>query len=72
MGRIAPDAAPVEVRTDCGEELLVPAGELAGEHGRYGAGTWGRNPAGHRAWRSLVTGATVLRCTEWLKDGMLA
>ncbi len=61
--RIASDAGPVEIEATSGEELLVIAGELIDEHGRYRAGTWIRNPAGHRARRSSRAGATMLRRT---------
>lgn len=64
--RIEPSAGPVTADAPGGEELLVVAGELIDEHGRYRAGTWIRNPAGHRARRSSPGGATVLVRTGWI------
>jgi anti-sigma factor ChrR (cupin superfamily) len=49
-----------------GEELLVLAGALEDERGRYGVGTWIRNPAGFR--RRLRAPAGV---RYWVKRGHL-
>ncbi|HEY3730060.1 MAG TPA: cupin domain-containing protein [Steroidobacteraceae bacterium] len=53
---------------DCpgGEELLVLSGELADEHGSYGAYTWIRNPDGYRRGLRSQAGATY-----WAKRGHL-
>ena len=67
--RIAPGAGPAAFAPAAGEELLVLAGALADEHGRYRAGTWIRNPMGHRARRWSRTGATLLRRTGWQGEG---
>ncbi len=50
-----------------GEELFVLEGEMADEHGRYGAGSWVRNPAGsrHEPWSSAG-------CLLYVKTGGLA
>lgn len=64
--RIEPGARPAAFDAPGGEELLVIAGELIDEHGSYRAGTWIRNPAGHRARRSSPQGATALVRTGWI------
>ncbi len=53
---------------DCpgGEEIFVLSGELLDEHGVYGAGSWIRNPPGHRRMLSSRRGATY-----WVKRGHL-
>ena len=47
-----------------GEEILVLEGDLADEHGRYGAGTWLRQPAG-----SSHAPFTRGGCLMWMKRG---
>ena len=47
-----------------GEEILVLEGDLADEHGRYGAGTWLRQPAG-----SAHVPFTHSGCLMWMKRG---
>lgn len=47
-----------------GEEILVLEGDLADEHGRYGAGTWLRQPAG-----STHAPFTRGGCLLWMKRG---
>ncbi len=67
--RFAPGTGPAAFGPADGEELLILAGALTDEHGSYRAGTWIRNPAGHRARRSSRAGATMLRRTGWQKEG---
>ena len=59
--RVAEDEHPA------GEEVLVLAGTLEDEHGRYPKGTWVRCPAGsrHSPWSDEG-------CTLWVKKGHLA
>lgn len=58
--RWGPDAdAPVEV-FEGGEEVLVLDGELHDEHGCYPAGSWLRNPPGHRAQRRAGSRGVLL------------
>jgi len=47
-----------------GEEILVLDGDLADEHGRYGAGTWLRQPPG-----SSHAPFTRGGCLMWMKHG---
>ncbi|HVO47638.1 MAG TPA: cupin domain-containing protein [Steroidobacteraceae bacterium] len=47
-----------------GEEILVLEGDLADEHGRYGAGTWLRQPTG-----SAHVPFTRGGCLMWVKRG---
>jgi anti-sigma factor ChrR (cupin superfamily) len=47
-----------------GEEILVLEGDLADEHGRYGAGTWLRQPPG-----SAHVPFTDGGCLMWMKRG---
>lgn len=47
-----------------GEEILVLEGELADEHGRYGEGTWLRQPPG-----SVHMPFTSRGCLFWMKTG---
>jgi anti-sigma factor ChrR (cupin superfamily) len=48
-----------------GEEILVIEGDLADEHGRYGAGTWLRQPQG-----STHAPFTRGGCLMWMKQGL--
>jgi anti-sigma factor ChrR (cupin superfamily) len=47
-----------------GEEILVLEGEFADEHGRYGPGTWVRQPPG-----SAHAPHTERGCLMWMKRG---
>jgi anti-sigma factor ChrR (cupin superfamily) len=53
---------------DCpgGEEIFVLSGDLEDEYGKYGAGTWIRNPVGFRRSLESSSGATY-----WVKRGHL-
>jgi anti-sigma factor ChrR (cupin superfamily) len=53
---------------DCpgGEEIFVLSGDLEDEYGKYGAGTWIRNPVGFRRSLGSSSGATY-----WVKRGHL-
>jgi anti-sigma factor ChrR (cupin superfamily) len=50
-----------------GEEIFVLAGAFEDEHGRYGAGTWLRNPAGSGHGAFSAGG-----CTLYVKTGHLS
>ena len=66
LERLAPDTVLAEMDCPAGEEIFVLSGELSDGQGRYGKGTWIRNPAGFR--RALgSTGGT----TYWVKRGHL-
>jgi anti-sigma factor ChrR (cupin superfamily) len=58
--RLAPDTI------SGGEEIYVLTGNLRDDHGRYGAGTWIRNPVGFRRSLPSEDGATF-----WVKRGHL-
>lgn len=66
MERLAPGARVAPYQCDGGEEILVVDGVLNDEAGRYGAGTWVRNPAGSRHGLASEGG-----CLFWVKRGHL-
>jgi anti-sigma factor ChrR (cupin superfamily) len=66
LERLEAGAHLPELNCSDGEEIFVLSGDLADEHGTYGAGTWIRNPAGFR--RSLRSSGGA---TYWVKRGHL-
>lgn len=66
MERLGAGAKLAQMECPGGEEIFVVSGDLADEHGTYGAGTWMRNPARYR--RSFKTNGGA---TYWAKRGHL-
>ncbi len=66
LERWAPGTAPGLLERDGGIEILVLEGALEDEHGRYGAGTWLRVPAGAKQEPRSPAG-----CTLYTKAGAL-
>jgi hypothetical protein len=66
LERLEAGAGQAEPPRPGGEEILLLAGDLADDHGTYGAGTWIRLPAGHRGMLRSRGGALY-----WVKRGHL-
>lgn len=68
--RYAPDSSFPPHTHGGGEEILVLEGEFADEHGRYGAGTYIRNPVGtSHSPRVGPDGATIFVKLHQFQDG---
>ena len=66
LERLQPGTALEEVDCPGGEEIFILAGDLQDAHGRYGKGTWIRNPPMFRRALGSTGGATY-----WLKRSHL-
>ncbi len=66
LEKLAPGARLPAYEATNGEEIYLIEGDLADEHGSYGAGTWMRNPAGFRHELMSTAGAVY-----WVKRGHL-
>lgn len=66
LERLEAGAGQAEPPRPGGEEILLLAGDLADDHGTYGAGTWIRSPAGYRGMLHSRGGALY-----WVKRGHL-
>jgi anti-sigma factor ChrR (cupin superfamily) len=66
LEKLAAGAALPATRHEGGEELFLLTGTLADDHGRYGAGTWMRTPAGAGGRLVSPEGAVY-----WAKRGHL-
>jgi anti-sigma factor ChrR (cupin superfamily) len=66
LERLAPDTTLAEMDEPAGEEIFVLSGDLTDGRGRYGQGTWIRNPPGFRRAPGSSGGATY-----WVKRGHL-
>jgi anti-sigma factor ChrR (cupin superfamily) len=66
MERVRAGVELAQTQSPGGEEIFVLSGDLADEHGAYGARTWIRNPAGYQRSLKTKSGATF-----WAKRGHL-
>lgn len=66
LERLAPGTELAEMACPAGEEIFVLSGDLHDGHGRYGKGTWIRNPPLFRRALGSTNGATY-----WVKRGHL-